>query len=290
MLQRSRLTLLVIFVLACLGMQAGCTKTTTEKEYVARVGDALLTREEIARAREESADHLRRQYVSNWVTSEMLYQEAKRKGFGESDEVLRAIEETKRQLTVNAYLEGEIYADTTGGVTEQDILDEFNNNRSAYRLHEDVVNMSFALFAERDAANSLRSKILRGATWSEALRSVESDADARAQLIRFASNGYFTQALLYPEELWKMARTLSREDVSYVVRTSAGHVVALVHGVKKQGEMPELDFAKNEIRERLLIRERNRKYDELLTKLRTKYEVDVRFNTTDSAGIEVQKR
>ena len=114
------------------------------------------------------------------------------------------------------------------------------------------------------------------------VREIQSDAEAQQGLLRVATNEYFSQAMLYPEELWKVARTLSKEDISYVVKTSAGYCVVFVHDTQRQGELPELEYAKSEIRERVMITRRNAKYNELLAKLRAKYEVDVRLGSTDS--------
>jgi hypothetical protein len=246
------------------------------------VGNATLTEKDLAGVRSAQAEHLALQYVSNWVTSELLYQEARRNGFAESDEVLRQIEQAKKQLTINAYLEKEIFSGDSAEVDEAALEQEFKSNRQAYRLREDVVKISFAIFDERDAANTFRSKVLRGTTWIDAVREIESDPEAKKQLLRVATNEYFTQAMLYPEELWKIARTLSKEDVSYVVKTDAGYCVVLVHGTQRQGEPPDFNYAKSEMKERLTIERRKAKYDELLATLRSKYDVDVRLGSTDS--------
>ncbi len=261
----------------------GCSKQSSTPNYVARVGNATLTEKDLAGVRSARAEHLARQYVSNWVTSELLYQEARRNGFTESDDVLWQIEEAKKQLAINAYLEKEIYSGDSAEVDESALEQEFKSNREAYRLREDVAKISFAIFDERDAANTFRSKVLRGTTWIEAVRKIESDPEAKQQLLRVATNEYFTQAMLYPEELWKIARTLSKEDVSYVVKTEAGYCVVLVHNTQRQGELPDFDYAKSEMKERLTIERRKAKYDELLATLRSKYDVDVRLGSTDSA-------
>lgn len=274
---------IIVLALALLFF-GSCTKTTTTKPYVARVGDAILTNEELEEAGADTTEQARRRFISQWVDAQLLYREAARSGFVESDEVRRRVEETKRQLAVTAFLEKEVYGNGAE-ISDEDALDEFNKNRSAYRLREDVVQLSYVIFDDRDAANTFRSKLLRGATWNEALQSVYADEAMKSQVLRAASSGYFTQAMLFPEELWKMARALSKEDVSYVVRTRAGYVVALVHGVRRQGEMPDFDYAKQEIKERLLMEARVRKYEALLAALREKDDVEVRlpgFDTTTS--------
>ena len=263
----------------------GCAKKPESNiRYVARVGDVRLTPEELSKSGTAHAEHLSRQYVSNWVTGELLYQEARRNGFAEADEVVRQIEEAKRELVINAYLEKKVYAEEPSDINDEELSAEFKYHRDAYRLHEDVAKMSFAVFEEREPANAFRLKILRGASWNDAVKEFQSDSETKQQILRVATREYFTQSMLFPEELWKIARTLSKEDISYVVKTSAGYCVVLVHATMKQGEIPDFDYAKNEIKERLVIERRKLQYEELLSTLRTKYDVDVRLDSVNAAA------
>jgi hypothetical protein len=254
--------------------------------YVARVGDAVLTESDLARAGSAQSQHFARQYVSNWVTSELLYQEARRAGFTEAHDVVQQVEQAKRQLAINAFIEKEVYGDDSASVSERDIENEFNANREAYRLRDDVVRLSFAIFDERDAANAFRSKLLRGQRWADALNEIASSPDASERLLRKATDDYFTQATLYPEELWKIARALTKEDVSYVVKTNAGYCVAVVHAGWRQGEIPELAYVRNEVKDRIVIDRRRAKYNDLLERLRSKYDVDVQLSSLDTTATE----
>jgi hypothetical protein len=245
------------------------------------VGDATLTEKQFAEGRDTRGEQFARQYVSNWVTAELLYQEARQRGFSESDEVVQQVEQAKKQFAINAYLEKVVFSDDSSDVEDATLLTEFQSHRETYRLREDLVRMSFAIFEEREAANTFRSAVLRGLPWNAALQEIKSDPDA--SVLRAATSEYFTQSLLYPEELWKIARTLMKEDVSYVVKTNVGYCVAIVHGTYRQGDLPELDVVRNEVRERVLLKRRKAKYNEVLALLRTKYEVEVRLVPTDSA-------
>lgn len=270
-------------VLFVVGLCAGCTQPRDNGQYVARVGDAVLTEEDLQKAGLQS-DNLRRDYVSAWITSQLLFQEAKRRGLVESDDVKRRSADALQQIAVSALLDKEVYDDDSSAISNAMIEAEFRANAAAYRLREDVVNISYVLFDERDAANAFRSRLIRGAAWSDALDAVRSDPSTSANLLRVAVQEYFTRAMLYPEELWKIARTLNTGDVSYVVRTNAGYCVVKVHDARRQGEVPELDYARSEIRERLLVKRRSERYGELLSTLRSRYRIDVRTAAADSTN------
>lgn len=266
----------------------GCTRQGSEKPYIARVDDAVVTEEELMETGDRMEDSSRRirEYVSQWVTSELLYKEAERRGILESEGLQSKLAETRRRLAISALLDAEVYADDSTLITDDDIRASYDTSSNTYLLTEDVANISFVLFTERDAANTFRSKVLRGASWNEAVAQMEGDSLMRSQVLQIADHQYFTEGTLYPEELWKLARTLTKEQVSYIIKTNVGYYVVMVHGFKKKGDIAEFDYIREEIRDRLLIERRREKYDRFLTNLRSEHTVEVKLAVPDTVGGE----
>jgi hypothetical protein len=185
---------------------------------------------------------------------------------------------------VAALLQKEIYSGDSASVTDEAVAERFRSFSDDFVLHEDVVNASYATFNDRDVANAFRSEVLRGLRWHDALWQMESDSARRSHLLRTADHQYFTRATLYPEELWKLARTLGTEEVSFVIKTAGGYSVLKLHGVKRQGEVPDLDYVRNDIRERLLIEQRRSRYEQLITTLRARHAVEVHLGHADTTA------
>jgi peptidyl-prolyl cis-trans isomerase C len=265
---------------------AGCSREGPSRPYVARVGSVELTEDDLAgpvdslaRARGKSMA-----YINEWVVSELLYQEAQRRGMADTEELRKQLEATRKRLAVEALLEKEVYGGGTDNVADEDVAAAFKKNLSSFTLREDVARVSYALFSERDEANQFRSSILRGSSWEDALAACQRDSVHGRELRAVARNQYFTQATLFPDELWKLARTLPREEVSYVVKTAAGYYVLTVHSIKHVGETPEYEYVRNEVRERLLIERRRARYEQLVSDLRTRHKVEVNLSVADTAG------
>lgn len=254
---------------------AGCARDTADQHYVARVDGAVLTLEQLRERTGADTVNAAGEYVAEWVTSELLYQEARRRGLVDADEVMKQVEEARRQFAVNALLEREVFSTDTTSLGIDVLMREFEQQRESYRLREDVANISYAMFGERDAANAFRSKLLRGMAWQDALDSV--NAEMPDALLRSAHRGYFTQGNLYPEELWKATRALRKEDVSYAIGSQAGYGVMIVHSTKAQGEIPDFEYVREEVRSRVLLRLRREKYKRLLARLRTQHEIEVKL-------------
>jgi len=276
-------TALFVCVLA---LCAGCSREGSSRTFVARVGSVELTEDELA----GPADSLARArgksmaYINEWVVNELLYQEAQRRGMADTDLLRKQLEATRKRLAVEALLEKEVYGGGTDNVTDEDIAAAFKKNISSFTLREDVARVTYALFSERDEANQFRASILRGSSWDETIAACQRDSVHGRELRAVARNQYFTQATLFPDELWKLARTLPREEVSYVVKTASGYYVLTVHGIKHVGETPEFDYVKNEVRERLLIERRRTRYEQLVSDLRTRHKVEVNLSVADTAG------
>ncbi len=243
---------------------------------------ALLTEEQIVASQDtiSRTTGYRREYINDWVNNELLYQEALRRGIPENDQLRRQIETTTKTLVIGALLEQELYSEEN--VSEDEIVALYNGGGEAFRLREDLVNMSYGLFDDRDAANTFRDKLVRGTAWNDAVAATQSDSLVKSHLLQTAARQYFTQSTLYPTELWKLARNMVKDEVSFAAKTNAGYYVLFTHGQKKQGELPELAYIHGEIRDRILIEKRRLWYEKLLTGLRTTHSVEVRFDDSSS--------
>ena len=225
------------------------------------------------------------EYINDWVASELLFQEAARRGLADNEAMNRRLDAVRRRLAIDALLQDVLAAtEDTAAVSDDAVAALYASGGQAFLLREDMAKVSFALFDDRDAANAFRSRILRGASWQQAVAAVQQDSLVGPHLRQVATRQYFTRTNLYPEELWKLARTLAHEEVSFVVRTEAGYYTLMVHSLKKQGEMPDLEYARAELRERLVIEERRRAYDRLLAALRSAARVELHPELLDSVA------
>jgi peptidyl-prolyl cis-trans isomerase C len=268
----------------CIMLSAGCSREGPSPPYVARVGSVELREDDLAGSADSLA-HARGKsmaYVNEWVVNELLYQEAQRRGMADSDELRKQLEATRKRLAVEALLEKEVYG--AGEVSDEEVSALFKKNAGLFTLREDVARVSYALFSERDAANQFRAVILRGSSWEEAVAGSQRDSLRGRALRAVARSQYFTQATLFPDELWKLARTLPKEEVSYVVKASAGYYVLTVHSLRHVGETPEFEYVRNEVRDRLLIERRRARYEQLVSDLRTTHKVEVNLSVADTAS------
>ncbi len=284
---RPRNSLLGFLIGGCLAaiLLAACSGERGQKPFIARVGTSELMEEDLVRDSAAGRTIPTQEAVNEWIINELLYQEAARRGLTTTDEYRRQVDGAKRRLAIAALLDQELYAPAdTALVNEAAITQAFAATGNEYTLHEDVVLASYALFADREIANSFRTALLRGTSWNEALQQIQTDEKAAPLLLQAATRQYFTQQTLYPQELWKLTRSLGKDEVSFVLKVNEGFYVVKVYGIKRQGDVPDLDYVRNDVRQRLLLDERRTRYDRLVAELRARHGVEVRVDRIDTSA------
>lgn len=289
---RKRYRSLSILFASLLLLFAGCAREQDGARPLARVGEAVLTRADLAEVQDSLGGHPinEDEYVRRWVTSEMLYQEALRRGIGNTETFRQRIEDIRKRLVVDALLEEVLFVDDSSIVSEDDIVALYTSSSAEFLLKEDVASVGYARFSDREAANAFRLRLLQGSSWVDAVTATERDSTSRTKLTRVVTRQYVTRTTLYPEELWKLARALTKDDVSFVLRVDSGYYVLVSHGLKQQGEMPELEFVRNEIRDRILIEQRRLRYQALLAELRERFSVEVAIDDETTRTGEINPR
>lgn len=277
------------FLIVLLTMFTSCSQEQQSQQIVARVNDQVLTmetiRSQVDSSRTLSAVELQ-QYVHRWVTNELLYQEARQRGYDVSEEIQRKVADARKQLSVAELLEKEIYSLAESSIRPDEIASYYQAHSDEYVLKENMVQLSLAIFNQSSEANQFRASALGAAGWKNSIRSMlrieRFRTDETKGLLSFSDSLFFTQSSLYPPELWKVATALGMLEVSFPVRTSVGYVVMRSLGQFKKGAMTPLHYVEDEIRQRLTMELRQERYQTFVQTLRNKHTVQFMIPTTDS--------
>lgn len=271
------------FFLICAVVISSCSDAPQQGRTVASVDDQVLTMDMVRSQIDPSrtlTDTELHQIVNRWVTSELLYQEARRRGYDVSESIQQKVEEARKQLSIAELLEQEVYSLAENSVTSQEIAQYFKTHTGEYVLKEDLIRLSIAIFNQNDVANQFRASALSTIGWSQSI--VEFRGDGSRGLLSYSDSMYFTQSTLYPPELWKVASVLGMEEVSFPIKTSVGYVVLQSLGQFKQGSLRPLASVEGEIRNWLAMERRQEMYQNFIQELRGKHSVQFMISSPDS--------
>jgi len=256
-------------------MLASCTQQTENTQEVARVDDQALTTEMIRRQLDTAgglSEMQIRMFARQWVNSELLYQEAQRQGLDRSDEVLKSLEIAKRELAINALLEKDVYNETPQSVSKDEVAAYFKSHSEEFVLRDDIVEISMAVFTEREPAAAFRETALEGGGWEAAMTEARS---GHAPLVTRTDSAFYNQSNLLPAKLWKVASALGPGEVSFPVKTTAGYIVILSVGSYQRGATPPVEYVEEPIRGRLLMQHRQEHFTQYLEAMRKKHTVQI---------------
>lgn len=248
---------------------------------IARVGDSVLTLEEAAAEVDTTAGgagYRLEQYVTAWVNSELIYQEARRLGLEEDPEYLSRLSRVRRQLANQVLLDLLIYRDTT--VFSDDTLRAFfEKDTGEYALAEDHLHLNLITLGSREAARKFGRAVGTVKSWETVLDSVMADPGAAAEVVRSIPGTWYTPSTLHPPELWKLAGALGNGEVSFPFRTDAGYTVLQRLGFAPAGKVTEFALVRDEVLNRMRIEYRRGLFERLLGTLRERYSVEILLNT-----------
>jgi hypothetical protein len=270
-----RNTLKIVFVLLLFIL--ACKENEQRKPYVAKVGDSFLTVETVEESVGspfDTSDARIQLFVDRWIEKELLYRAADNKGYTKSDALEKQVVEIRKQLSVQSYLDKEIY-NLDDKVTEESLKEYYSQHSKEFSVNDDAVRINLAVFSNRESGNEFRALLLRGKNWSDAYDMfVKGQANAKSIQSNLISVVY-SQLTLYPPELWKVSQSLQRNEASFPVK--AGELYYLIQLLEKlpKGSTANYETLKDEVRSRFIIERRRMKYERLLENLRKEYKVEV---------------
>jgi hypothetical protein len=255
-----------------------CHRQPDTGDILARVGDAVLTMKDARAYIDTTQGQMEIQlkhYVTYWVNTELVYQEAKRQGTENSEQFNERLYSIRRQLANQTYLDQHVYSDT-GEITNDSVRKYYDEHTAEFSLREDMIKLNVVTFASRERASVFAAAVSQGMTWDSALTHVQRDAAVEGKTVTAVSPQYFSSRTLFPQELWKVATALHTGELSFPVKTSTGSFTVLQSiAIARQGAQADFEIARDEARQRLLYEARRHMYDTLLSTLRKRYDVQI---------------
>lgn len=268
---------------------SACRKEAPPTDYVARVGDRVLTRQELAEALAtlpvlaDSAE-ASRQIIERWIDNALLYREAQRRRLHEDPDVRRLLEDNERSVLISAYL-NKLYEEEQPEPSPASIQAYFEQHREQLRLREPYVRIRYLATPYEDSARAAHDALrqaLNGpnpdSAWTVIARRWAEDPEASLALAR----SYLPETHVFAADpaLRETLKGLRPGALAPLVPSGGQfHILHLVERIPA-GTLPELPWVEEEIKERLRIETRKQMYARQVQRLRNealaREELDIR--------------
>lgn len=260
----------------CLMLLSACQKQLEPVAFVARVGDAYLMEEDLDAALGSlpvllDSIEVRKQVIEQWVSRELLYQEALRRNLRSQETVRDRLQEGERAVLIDA-LVSLLYEESTEIPSMEEVRAYFELHKEHMLLREPFVRVRYLYGANRDS-------VQRAHQWLRQTPQEQADSvflllanrfSADATVSKSLSENYVPESHLFvgqPELREQLMRLQPGQLAPLIATDSHTHLLQLTDRVPT-GELPELPWVEEQVRRQLTMDTRKQVYERQVQRLR----------------------
>ena len=193
-----------LFLIAA-ALFTGCGNDQEKADYVARVNNSFLTRDEFSHLIDTSLanDVQKNEVIRNWIEREIVYQQAIKEGITADEEYKRLVENSGKELA-GSFLLKKISSDTKLNYSESDIFKYFAEHKDEFRLNSNSYFLNIISFSDEDKAVEFRTLVLNS-NWEEAVDTFKSDSS----LEEIHSNIFLSEEDIHPVKVARVVKRLA---------------------------------------------------------------------------------
>ncbi|MFQ5675272.1 MAG: peptidyl-prolyl cis-trans isomerase [bacterium] len=261
----------------------GCEQPEEQRNVIATVGNEKLTINELI---EEIPPTIRsklnatevREFVLQWINSQVLYQEALAQKLNENGDYQKELDRLQRELLINKLIEYSLADEVS--VTDEEISSYFDANKEEFKLSQDVIHAYHVLLKTRKEASRVSKRLKAGEDFATVFAEVNTDSSNGKS--DDWDLGYFSRDDIAPE-ISNVVFNLRKGAISIPIKSAFGyHVVQVVDKLKK-GEVKNFDLVKDEIRLKLAAQKKQDRYERFLLQMKSKHPYQTDFQLLDSS-------
>lgn len=252
---------------------SGCREETEDIDYVARVNNSYLTRDELAFLVDTTftSEARKNEIITKWIYRELLYQQAEKEGILKSKEFTRSISQSERELA-GAFLLSNLFQNESVDIKSDEIKVYYDKNPGEFRLPFEAFILNTAEFIDEDKAIQFRSMAVES-DWTKALKQFNSDQSIISQ----KSTQLYLTYELNPAPLARLVHLLYPLEISIAISTKPGYysVVQLIEKLPA-GSVPAFEYVKQEALERVTAIKRQEVINEYILELYSSGKIEIK--------------
>jgi len=250
----------------------GCGKEPDKIDYVARVNDSYLNRNELDKMTDTSYrnNFYRSEIIRNWIDQELLYQQAVSEGIVDEEEFIRIIDESGKSLAAAMFLE-KISQQYDFEYTDDDLEKFLDSNKDDFKLTHNAYLLNEAEFTSEEDAIDFRILVLQK-DWQNIIESGRYN-----NLLKKESNYLLIEDEVYPLPVRNILEELYPQEISIAINTgSSTYMIVQVIEKYPVGTIPPFNLIKKNVEERFVSFEKRKYLNEYIKRLYSDNEIEVK--------------
>ena len=251
----------------------GCGKESPQKEYIAKVNDSYLTKDDLAAMIDSgsSKNFYRNEIIRNWINKELLYQEAKNSGVLKQEDFKSALNKSERELAVT-FLINKVFDEEKVTIEPSEIKDYFEKNKNNFKLFYNAFLINLIQFNDEDKAISFREKAFNNG-WENTVAAFKSDSN----IVYSETSNLVYEYEVQSADLVRVIRELMPGEISIVINDGSGNysLVQLLQRYDK-GSIPPFEIVEGLVRDRFIALKKEQFITNYIKELYSKNDIEVK--------------
>jgi len=268
----SKTLIRILFLFGVLALVA-CSEEQKKEDFIARVNESYLTREEFASLVDTSNlnSAQKEQLIKDWIHKEILFQTADKEGITRRKDYNSILKKSSYELAAAMLIED--YASSEEiKYSDDEIANYFEANKIYFRTDENIYILNKIVFKNEDKAIKFRILALES-DWQKATSVFVSDSS----LVKNSLSSLLNESNIYPVQLSRIIKEFYPEEISIVFTEKPGYysVVQLLSKYDKE-TIPPFEIIKSNVKNRFLAEKKNKIIEEYLKELYSKNEIEIK--------------
>ncbi|MBS1271181.1 MAG: putative peptidyl-prolyl cis-trans isomerase [Candidatus Marinimicrobia bacterium] len=273
---------LLLAAVLIVGLFAACNKSEPPEDYLARVNNAYLTKDDlkflsIIDPDGKVPEAQLKGFLTDWIETEILSQQAKKHDLEDDPYLKNRLESYKKKLLADTYIRYNIYKSIN--ITDQQIHDYYEEHKQVFMWEHDAAEVIHYFAESAVSAQQVYTILRRGTQEEQTLLYQKNHPDTK-----LVTSGDMIPAL---EEAVFGTRA---NGVLRPVESDVGWHVLVVNQRFKAGTYQSIDQARDKIRERLTINAQQTHYYDVLDSLKGVIDFEINKEAYNSLASEDNSR
>jgi len=246
-----------------------CSKNQVPVDYLARVNDNYLTRDELLKILPDpdnpkftDRDYIK-SIISSWIENEIIYQQAKKYHFDRDESTLFKVKTYEKKLVIDSYIHYLMQSNVT--LTENEIRDYYFKNRSSFTRKFDEATVSHVVVNDFEEANRIKSIL---------------ESKKRSELDKLLQKYNFeTKTIIHGGAIKEIDRTIFETTPRRIlgpIPTDYGYHIIEVLSRYRAGSVRSIDEVRDEILQQITQSKIQESYTALIDSLLFSTDIEIR--------------
>ena len=268
----NKIEIFTFFVFASI-ILSGCGKEKVKKDFVARVNNSYLTKEQLSSlmAGYSGKNFYREEVIRNWINQELLYQEAVKNGILKERNFISLLDNSKKELAISLFLEKH-FIDEKPSYDSKEVEDYYSQHQNDFAVFYNTYYLNIADFNDENKAIKFRT-LLFDSDWEKALNVFKADSSINNVRYEVLLNDYQIQ----PVSIQRIVSQLNPQEVSIVINYQPGHYVVVQKlQTFNKGTVPPYNVIKSEVEKRFVAKMKNDFLQSYIKDIYTNNDIEVK--------------